>query len=59
MGIFKCVKSLQIVFWMGGYMSASGVINASAPSPLSDKGVLKDYSESTESNPNNWNSTII
>ena len=53
MGIFKYVKSLQIVFWMGGYISASGVINASAPSPLSDKGVLKDYSESTESNPNN------
>lgn len=38
---------------MGRYMSASGVINASAPSPLSDKRVLKNYSESTESNPNN------
>lgn len=34
-------------------MSASGVINASAPSPLSDKGVLKNYSESIDSNPNN------
>lgn len=29
-GIFKYVKSLQIVFWFGGYVSDSGVINASA-----------------------------